>query len=206
MPRPKEAILSRSLIRDQALAIIDEHGLDALTMRELAARLGVQAASLYTHFPNKNAVLDAVAERLATRIDPADFASSWQEGLRAWANSFYTAIHWHPNAAPVLTARSAGTDSSTESVQQALVGDGWPAPQALLVTLAVKFLVLGAASGATGAPVLDDSDDDDPLGQFADTPERAAFSLGLDSLVRGFEVWYAELTPRRTRRLRASSA
>jgi AcrR family transcriptional regulator len=60
--RPREAILSRNLIRDQALAIIDEEGLASLTMRRLAARLGVQAASLYAHFPNKEAVLDAIAD------------------------------------------------------------------------------------------------------------------------------------------------
>jgi AcrR family transcriptional regulator len=210
MPRPKEAILSRSLIRDQALAIIDEDGLDALTMRQLATRLGVQAASLYTHFANKDAVLDAIADRLATRIDPAGFADSWQDGLRAWANSFYTALHWHPNAAPVLAARTHGTDDSTPvtaSVQQALSSHGWPEREAVMITQALKFLVLGAATNTSGSRIVDGAVDvDDPLGLFADTVERASFTLALDSLIRGLEDTYADVAPRRGTRRRATAS
>ena len=193
MPRPKEPILSQSLIRDQALAIIDEDGLGALTMRRLATRLGVQAASLYTHFANKEAVLDAIAERLAKRIDPSGFDGSWQQGIRTWANSYYTALHWHPNAAPMLLARTqagAGAEAVTDRVHQSLVERGWPHRQAVMAATAVRFLVLGAASDATGTQLADDGDkfdDAGPLGQFSDTIERASFTMALDCLIRGLE-------------------
>lgn len=182
MARPKEAILSRNLIRDQALAIIDEDGLDGLTMRKLATRLGVQAASLYSHFPNKEAVLGAIADRLAKRIDVGGFADSWQEGLRTWANSYYSAMHWHPKAAPVVASGSLDRLSGADEVHTALLDHGWPDREATMVAAATKFLVLGAA---TTAPVSD---------QFADTIDQASFTLALDALIRGFEPVHASLS------------
>jgi AcrR family transcriptional regulator len=189
MARPKEAILSRNLIRDQALAIIDEDGLDALTMRKLAARLGVQAASLYSHFPNKEAVLSAIADRLAKRIDASGFTDSWQEGLRIWANSYYSAMHWHPRAAPVVASGSLDLLSGSDEVHTGLLDHGWPDREATMVAAAAKFLVLGAATSASGDRMADTTPPSpaDRLDQFADTIERASFSLALDALIRGFE-------------------
>lgn len=186
MGRPKEAILSRNLIRDQALAIIDEDGLDALTMRKLATRLGVQAASLYSHFPNKEAVLAAVADRLAKRIDPTGFAESWQEGLRTWANSYYSAMHWHPKAAPVVASGSLDHLSGSDEVHAALVGHGWPDREATMVAAATRYLVLGAA---TSAPASADEAPD----QIAETIDQASFTLALDALLRGFEPVHQSL-------------
>jgi len=189
MARPKEAILSKNLIRDQALAIIDEDGLGTLTMRGLATRLGVQAASLYTHFANKEAVLDAIANRLAKRIDPTGFDAGWQAGLRTWANSYHAAIHWHPNAAPIVAAGArhrAEYLAMADQVHSGLVGNGWPADEATKVAAAVTFLVLGAATTASGQPRSESS-------PAADTMEAASFSLALDSLVHGLERVYAEV-------------
>ncbi len=178
MARPKKAILSRNLIRDQALAIIDEDGLDALTMRRLATRLGVQAASLYTHFPNKEAVLAAIADRLALRIDAGGFAGSWQDGLRTWADSYYSAIHWHPRAAPVVASGALDHLSMDDQVHAGLRHHGWPDREATMVAAAVRYLVLGAAGTASG--------DVDDLAE-------ASFALALDCLIRGFESLHASL-------------
>jgi AcrR family transcriptional regulator len=210
MARPKEAILSRNLIRDQALSIIDEEGMDGLTMRRLAMRLGVQAASLYTHFPNKEAVLDAIAERLAKRIDPTGFADSWQEGLSTWANSYYTAIHWHPNAAAVFaTASRARTAALTRAneVHAGLLSHGWPARQASMVAAATGFLVLGAAmttseedpaqtSAWPARSVAARGGAGSPLDHFAETLDRASFTMALDSLITGLESVHAGVSGR----------
>lgn len=53
-----------------ALRLVDEHGLDGLTLRRLAAELGVQAPALYWHVHNKRELLDAMAEQLATALLP----------------------------------------------------------------------------------------------------------------------------------------
>jgi AcrR family transcriptional regulator len=216
MGRPKEAILSRSLIRDQALAIIDEDGLGALTMRRLATRLGVQAASLYSHFANKEAVLDAVAERLVRRIDPTGFEAGWQQGLRTWANSYYTALHWHPNAAPMLLARAqagGGAEGVTDRVHESLVEQGWPQAPAVMATTAVRFLVLGAATDATYAKQPGDVTDftaADSPGQDAGTIEPPSFTMALDCLIRGLEselrAQKSGSTETRRRRTRSAAA
>ena len=56
--------LHRQDVLDGALAMLDAVGLDQLTTRKLAAHLGVQAGALYWHFANKQALLDAMADRL----------------------------------------------------------------------------------------------------------------------------------------------
>jgi AcrR family transcriptional regulator len=54
--------LSRERVLRGAVALADEHGLDALTMRNLGQQLGVEAMSLYNHVANKEAILDGVVE------------------------------------------------------------------------------------------------------------------------------------------------
>jgi AcrR family transcriptional regulator len=60
--------LSRERVLDAAVALVDEHGVKALTMRRLAADLGVEAMSLYYHLPDKEALLDGVAETVVAAV------------------------------------------------------------------------------------------------------------------------------------------
>lgn len=196
MPRPREAILSRSLIRDQALALIDEDGLEALSMRRLATRLGVQAPSLYAHFSNKEAVLDAVADRLTRHVDGSGFATGWQDGLRTWANSYYAAIHLHPNAARVVAGgtRARSDDlAGTDAVQAGLLGHAWPADLAPTVAAATKLLVLGAATVTS-------SDSSPDAAAAAQNEEQAVFTLALDSMILGLESVHDAVALRKRRR------
>ena len=64
----ERAPLNRALIAETALSLIDERGLDQLSMRKLGAELGVEAMSLYNHVDNKDDLLDAVADRLYEHI------------------------------------------------------------------------------------------------------------------------------------------
>ncbi len=56
--------LRRGDVLDGAMAILDEYGLGDLTMRKLATSLGVQPGALYWHFPNKQTLLGAMADRI----------------------------------------------------------------------------------------------------------------------------------------------
>jgi AcrR family transcriptional regulator len=77
--------LTPALIVGEALAIVDESGLEGLSMRQLAGRLGVEAMALYHHFPSKDALLTAISraleEEVTARWDnpPAD----WRERIVA---------------------------------------------------------------------------------------------------------------------------
>lgn len=160
MARPTTPLLSTDRIRDAALELIDTDGLAALSMRNLAGRLGVQAASLYSHFPNKDAVLDAVANLLTRQVDTSGFAESWQHGLMVWGRSYRAALQAHPNAAPIVaagTGERADFLSMADGVHGGLVGHGWPPRYATMIAASVKYLVIGAATTPFGSGFADDT-------------------------------------------------
>lgn len=80
--------LDRTIILAQAFAILNEMGLEGLTLRHLAARLGVQAPAIYWHFKNKQALLDEMATQVfreALQEAPVfDAAQCWQD----WSMSY----------------------------------------------------------------------------------------------------------------------
>jgi len=207
MARPSTPLLSRDRIRDTALDLIDSEGLHALSMRRLAQRLGVQAASLYSHYPTKDDVLDSVANLLTRQVDTSGFTEGdWQHGLTTWAYSYRAALAAHPNAVPVV-ASGAGQRTEflamADAVHGGLVGAAWPPRYATMIAGSVKYLVIGAASTPFASGFADDIqvylDRYPNLTQAHRLREHAAqidsdsFELGLTSLVRGLEDVYASL-------------
>lgn len=94
-PRPR---LTKHVIFDKALAIVDEEGLSALTMRRLGFELGVEAASLYHHVPNKDALLDGVLVRMRTEIlIPDPVPSDWKDLMEAIFAEYGRVLAAHPN-------------------------------------------------------------------------------------------------------------
>lgn len=108
--------LSRERIADTALRFIDEHGLDALSMRKLGAELGVEAMSLYNHVANKDDLLDSVANALYARVLVAygDPSGDWRTKARQMAASYVEVASAHPEAFPLLLNRPPGTPAGLE--------------------------------------------------------------------------------------------
>jgi AcrR family transcriptional regulator len=201
MPRPRTPLLSRERIRDAALDYIDEHGLAALSMRRLAEVLGVQAASLYSHYPTKDAVLDAIANLLITEVDTSGFARGWREGLLTWARSYHAALARHPNAVALIASGTQQRDeflAMANAVHGGLVGAGWAPRRATEISGAVKYLVIGAASTPFASGFADDVQvylDSYPhltqahrLRADAARIDSDSFELGLQCLVHGLEA------------------
>lgn len=101
--------LSRERVLAAAVALADEHGLAALTMRRLAVELGVEAMSLYYHLPDKETLLDGVADTVVAEVLAAvtqePGGGSWREVLR---RDFLTArrvMLRHPWAPGLLGTR-----------------------------------------------------------------------------------------------------
>ncbi|GAA2324856.1 TetR/AcrR family transcriptional regulator [Streptomyces kunmingensis] len=91
--RGRPARLDRAGTVDTALELLDELGLDALTMRRLADRLGVQAGALYRHFTTKQDLLTAMAERMLGDIrTPPGAPADWAGHLRALARAMRRAL------------------------------------------------------------------------------------------------------------------
>lgn len=79
----KKPQIDRDQIVSEALSLLNETSLAGLTMRGLADRLGIRAASLYWHFPNKAALTTAMSERLFIQaIDAAPDADNWRAWMR----------------------------------------------------------------------------------------------------------------------------
>jgi AcrR family transcriptional regulator len=76
--------LTRESIVDAALDLLDEQGIDALTLRALAARLGVRAPALYWHVASKQELLDEMGTEIQRRVQAAMTAApiaDWRDGL-----------------------------------------------------------------------------------------------------------------------------
>ena len=100
------ARLTRERVLGIAVELADEGGIDAVSMRRIAARLGVEAMSLYHHVPGKEAILSGLVEVVVGRFQlPAD-SNNWKSALRRTAMSAYDELLRHPWAAHLLLSPS----------------------------------------------------------------------------------------------------
>lgn len=201
MARPTTPLLNRELIRDAALDLIDEAGLEALSMRALADRLGVRAQSLYGHFPNKDALLDAVANLITREVDTSGFeGADWRAGLLVWGRSYRAALSAHPRAAAVIaggTRDRADFLAMADAVHGGLVGAGWPPRTATLISASIKYLVIGAATTPFASGFADDTAvylhrypnlvKAHLISKHAEAIDRDGFELALHCLITGLE-------------------
>lgn len=96
--------LSRELIVAAALAVLDEHGIDGVTVRAVAARLDVKAPALYWHVRDKQELLDEMGTEIQRRVNAAahlkHFAGRrWREGLAGYAHALRTEYLAHRDGA-----------------------------------------------------------------------------------------------------------
>jgi AcrR family transcriptional regulator len=106
MGRPKQALISRRKTLEVALRIIDEEGLDALSIRRLGDELNVRGISLYHHFKSKEQILVGACElALADVRTPNTSHIDWHEWLARNATEYYKALRRHPNLIPILMRR-----------------------------------------------------------------------------------------------------
>jgi AcrR family transcriptional regulator len=102
----QRAGLTRELVLAAARRIADDEGVDRLTMRRLAAELGVLPNALYTYVPHKEALLDALLDDLLGGIDAGDpDEGDWRDGLARIMDASRRLLLAHPQLAPVFLAR-----------------------------------------------------------------------------------------------------
>ncbi|MGW6424514.1 TetR/AcrR family transcriptional regulator [Nocardia sp. NPDC055053] len=207
MARPRVPLLSRERIRDTALTLIDRDGLAEVSMRKLAAELGVQAASLYGHYPNKDDLFDDIATGIMSHVDTSAFDTErWDEALAAWARSYRSALVAHPNFVPYLAAgpgRRAENLRAADAVHGGLVGAGWPPRYATMIGAATRYLVMGSTVGSFAGGFADDVQvyrDRYPhlnqahlLRAVAEQIDDDSFELALTSFIAGLSASYANV-------------
>jgi AcrR family transcriptional regulator len=103
--------LNRDRVLAAAVEIADERGIAAITMREVASRLGVEAMSLYNHVANKDDILDGMVDLVIEQIDlPSDF-KNWREAMRCRAVSAHQVFGRHPWLALLVDSRESSGPS-----------------------------------------------------------------------------------------------
>jgi AcrR family transcriptional regulator len=96
--------LDRERLVRVALALLDEVGLDELSMRRLAERLGVTAAALYWHVRDKNELLGLLADAISAEMPLPDPGRPWRAELEALARGARRVALAHRDAARILVA------------------------------------------------------------------------------------------------------
>ncbi len=102
--RRKRRPLDQGQVVRAALALLDEVGLDELTMRRLAERLGVKAASLYRHVRDKDELLVLLGDEISGEIPVTPPSGSWREQLTNVAWNVRRGLLAHRDAARLLAA------------------------------------------------------------------------------------------------------
>ncbi len=177
--------LTRARVLDEALALVDEEGLSALSMRRLGARLGVEAMSLYRHVRNKADLLDALQATVLGTLEPEGGATDWRSLLGGLARSFRAALWRHPRLVPLLAThplRAPESLATMERISGALLQAGFGATDAEYAVAAVGVYTIGHVLSETGERELDR---DHPELRPAPRARAAAFRYGLDALLDG---------------------
>jgi TetR/AcrR family transcriptional regulator, tetracycline repressor protein len=196
--RSARAPLTLDAIVDAALMVIDEQGLERLSMRRLGARLGVEAMTLYHHVPSKDALLDRLVERVIARAGflEADPAMGWRERLERFARRYRAILVDRPNLAPLIATRPVRSPDALRELAAGgavLMREGFTLEQCFYIGNTIAMLVIGAVLAqvgpSSGAPV--SADDSSAFATAMSDPDAAVhdhdaiFDFALGCLLDG---------------------
>jgi TetR/AcrR family tetracycline transcriptional repressor len=196
--------LDKSTIIEAALALLNEVGIDALSTRALAQKLGVQQPALYWHFRNKRALLDALNADIQARFDTCEPSpnETWQAFFRRNSLMFRQALLSVRDGARL----HAGTEAEPDHVAQIdamlafMERQGFTAVDAMSLSIATSRYVVGCVLEEQSEPpspeqieALDARAQAFPhvaaaLASYRNNSPETHFLIGLDLLIAGFEA------------------
>jgi TetR/AcrR family tetracycline transcriptional repressor len=174
--------LTKTAIVQAAFDVLDEAGMDGLTVRALAARLGVKAPALYWHVASKQALLDEMATQVWRRVGdviaalPADLP--WRDLMRTYAATMRKELLAHRDGAKAFSGTTL-TDPDVIRRQEVtfanLVRQGFTLPDAARGLLLLHYFTIGACVEEQATAQAIDSADD------RYKPSRRAEMIGPDA-------------------------
>ncbi|MFD5191379.1 TetR/AcrR family transcriptional regulator C-terminal domain-containing protein [Streptomyces sp. NPDC058357] len=206
--------IDRARVADTALRLLNEVGLDGLTLRAIARELDVKAPALYWHFKDKQALLDEMAtvmyRRMLAEDLPRPAPERWQDQLVAYNSALRTALLRYRDGAKVYSgARFTGTDHADglESHLRTMVDAGFELWQAIRASTTAYAYTMGFVTEEQGVQPMPDErrdgfDVDERAARLAAYPLAAAagaeifaryderFEDGLRLIVAGVEARY----------------
>jgi AcrR family transcriptional regulator len=127
--RPAER--SRAEFTAAAISLADSHGLEAVTMRRIAAEVGTGAASLYRYVKTREELLDLMVDEVAVEYDLSPSGRDWLAGIVDVARQTLAIMRRHPWLASLMTLRPMVGPHALDLVEHVLETlDGHPAPGA----------------------------------------------------------------------------
>ncbi|MEU2380080.1 TetR/AcrR family transcriptional regulator C-terminal domain-containing protein [Streptomyces misionensis] len=160
MSPEKRAPLDRRRVADTALRLLNDVGLEGLTLRAIARELNVKAPALYWHFKDKQALLDEMATEMYRRIaadaalDPAD---TWQQRLLETNRGLRTALLAYRDGAKVFSgSRFTGTEHAPaqEAILRLLTETGLSLTQAVHAVRTAYAYTIGFVTEEQGVKPL----------------------------------------------------
>jgi len=153
------APLTRPRVVQAALALLAEEGFDGLTMRRLAERLGIKAASLYNHVSDKLELLTLLGDAICEQVPEPDPAAPWREQLEGMGRAVRAVLTAHRDGARVLAATPPAGPSRLRLIERLLamlVGAGFSTADAadaghVLNSFVVGFVLDETAGEPRGA-------------------------------------------------------
>jgi TetR/AcrR family tetracycline transcriptional repressor len=108
--------LTRDRVIEAALRVMDEEGLEGVSMRRVAREVGVEAMSLYHHVDDKEDLLDGICEHVMAEFDFPEPVDDWAENCRRGARAWRRLLQAHP-AVMRLFAEQRGPIRSIDSMR-----------------------------------------------------------------------------------------
>lgn len=205
--RPKQNVLSKRLIVETGLALMDEHGADGAGMRAIAKRLDVRPSALYNHVSGRDELIAGVRELISDRIRTEMFDQlPWDTALVEWARLYRVAFAAHPSTIALLAVvpieGSGATTLMYDRVVEALLRAGWDEGDVLVAIVALESFILGSALDSSAPDDMMKPNGDSGALAFAGAyraredslkarkmrPADASFEFGLHALVAGFKA------------------
>jgi AcrR family transcriptional regulator len=135
---------TRDAIVSAALDVVDSVGVEALTIRAVAKAVGAPPMSLYTHFANKEELLDLMYAEVSRRLYPDSGQPTWQGELLELGRHVRATLLEHPLWTPLLSRYSVPLVVAVrERALQLMIADGIPPAEALKSLSSVFLVVLG---------------------------------------------------------------
>ncbi|SOZ66358.1 Tetracyclin repressor domain-containing protein [Cupriavidus taiwanensis] len=217
MKAPK---IRRDQVIQAALDLLDQEGLDGLTLRKLALALDIQAPSLYWHFSGKQALMDAMADALVMNVVlPQSPDQPWDSRLRQIAAALRQALLKHRDGARVFAGTYVVSDHVlriSESMLEAFALAGVDVSRASTYSFSVLYYILGFVMEEQALGPHSEFDVASRKTAFEELAKRsyprnlaareaifstdfdARFSTGLELIIAGVKQQASEAAPRLT--------
>lgn len=149
--------LNRTVLRRAVLAIADQQGLEALTVRGVARHLGVEAMSIYHYFPTKDALLEAAWDEIVCQLDPEALREAKTPAALAelFALQLRRLLLQHPKALPIMLGRHVHSTEAMTTLDQIVGGlheRGLPLPSAVQLVNTVSMFTMAHALNQVHLP------------------------------------------------------